>query len=312
LSKVLVTGGAGFIGSNLVNRLVQNSKDVVIFDNEFRGSFNNISDKKVQLVKGDITKPEDWECLPKGITSIFHMGAINGTKFFYEIPERVLEVNVKGVINMLEYAIKNNVGEVLFASSSEVYGIPSRFPTGETEILKIPDPLNPRYSYSGSKIIGELFCINYGRKYGLKNTIVRYHNVYGPKMGNEHVIPQLIRKLVRKEEFVLEGDGTETRSFCYIDDAVEATLIAGRDKSVKDRIFNIGNPEEVSISSLAQQLIQISGVKVVPKYRPKEMAGTKRRVPDITKIRSLGYTPKVFLKEGLRITYDWYAKHYSS
>lgn len=312
MSKALVTGGAGFIGSNLVNRLIRDSKKVVIFDNEFRGSFDNVSDKNVQLVRGDITKPDDWNSLPDDITSIFHMGAINGTKFFYEIPEKVLEVNVKGVINMLEYAIGNKVEEVLFASSSEVYGIPSHFPTNETEILKIPDPLNPRYSYSGSKIIGELFCINYGRKYGLRNTIVRYHNVYGPRMGNEHVIPQLIRKLVRKEEFVLEGDGTESRSFCYVDDAVEATIIASRDKSIEDRIFNIGNPEEVSISSLAQQLIEISGEKVVPRYQPKEMAGTKRRVPDITKIKSLGYMPKVFLKEGLRITYDWYSKYYSS
>jgi len=309
LPKVLVTGGAGFIGSALVHKISENN-EVVVFDNEFRGSFKNLANENVNLIKGDITNAEDWKKIPKDVQSIFHLGAINGTQFFYEIPEKVLEVNIKGVQKMLDFVLKNNVKDILFASSSEVYGFPNNFPTKESEELKIPDPYNQRFSYGGSKIIGELLCINYSQKYGFDHTIVRFHNIYGPNMGHEHVMPQLIRKLVKNEEFILEGDGTETRSFCYIDDAVKGIIIAQKDKTYKNRIFNIGNPDEVSINYLVDLLSQISGINIKPRYKPKPFAGTKRRVPDITKLKDIGYEPKVSLLDGLTITYDWYHNFY--
>jgi len=311
LSKILVTGGAGFIGSNLIKKLLQKSHEIIVFDNEFRGSFQNLDTDKVLLINGDITKFSDWEKLPKEIDSIFHLGAINGTRFFYEIPEKVVEVNVKGVLNLLDYVRKNDVNDVLFASSSEVYGFPKVFPTNEKDELQIPDVYNPRFAYSGSKIIGELSCINYSKKYGFKHTIVRYHNVYGPRMGHEHVMPQFIKKLTNNEKFTVEGNGVETRSFCYIDDAIEGTLIVHQDNSCINRIFNIGNPEEISISSLIELLAEISEKKISPIYKPKSNAGTMRRVPDISKAKSIGYKPKIPLKEGLRITYKWYNEYYT-
>ena len=309
MSKILVTGGAGFIGQNLVSKLSE-SHDVVIFDNGFRGSFTKSDNKKIKFIDGDITKISDWEQIPPEIDSVFHLGAINGTKFFYEIPEKVLDVNIKGMQNLLEFSRKRDIDDILFTSSSEVYGYPKIFPTPETEELSIPDVYNPRFSYSSSKIIGEVLCINFAQKYNLKHTIVRYHNIYGPNMGHEHVMPQFIRKLIKNEEFSVEGDGTETRSFCFIDDAIDATLLVNNDDSFKNRIFNIGNDVETSISDLLELLSKISGKDIEPKFKPKDHAGTKRRVPEISKARSVGYTPKITLKDGLRITYDWYSKYY--
>jgi len=309
LSKILVTGGAGFIGQNLVNKLSE-LHDVVIFDNGFRGSFTKSDNKKIKFVNGDITKISDWEKIPSEIDSVFHLGAINGTKFFYEIPEKVLDVNIKGMQNLLEFSRKRDIDNILFTSSSEVYGYPKIFPTPETEELSIPDVYNPRFSYSSSKIIGEVLCINFTQKYNLKHTIVRYHNIYGPNMGHEHVMPQFIKKLIKNEEFSVEGDGTETRSFCFIDDAIDATLLVNSDDSFKNRIFNVGNDVETSISDLLELLSKISGKAIKPKFKPKDHAGTKRRVPEISKARSLGYNPKITLENGLRITCDWYSKYY--
>lgn len=312
MSKILVTGGAGFIGTNLINSLINDFDEIIAFDNEFRGSFTNLPSGKIKQVKGDITKYSDWDNLPKDIETIFHLGAINGTKFFYEIPDQVLDVNIRGVQNLLEFSRKCDVKSILFTSSSEVYGYPQIFPTPETEYLSIPNPYNPRFSYSSSKIIGELLCIYFAKKYNFKHTIVRYHNIYGPNMGHEHVMPQFIKKLVNNEEFLVEGNGTETRSFCFIDDAISGTLLAHNDDSHKERIFNIGNDFESSILDLINLLSEISGKKISPKFKSKENAGTNRRVPDISKVKSVGYTPKIPLEQGLKITYDWYHKYYSN
>ena len=309
MSRILVTGGAGFIGHNLVNAL-RKSNDVIILDNEFRGSFDKFSDNKIELIKGDITKFSDWEKIPSEIDSIFHLGAINGTKFFYEIPEKVLDVNIKGVQNLLEFCRKRDVKNFLFTSSSEVYGYPKNFPTPEEDIISIPDPYNPRFSYSASKIIGEILCINFSKKYNLKHTIVRYHNVYGPNMGHEHVMPEFIKKVTKNEEFLVEGDGTETRSFCFIDDAIDATLSVHNNNSFTNRIFNIGNDVETSINDLIQLLSKISGKKIQANFNPKTNPGTKRRIPDISKARSTGYEPKITLEEGFKITFDWYSNYY--
>lgn len=310
LSKILVTGGAGFIGSNLVMELLNQGNEIVVFDNEFRGSFNNLQDKKIHKVSGDITKINDWKNLPKDISSIYHLGAINGTKFFYEIPEKVMEVNTKGIMNCLEFTRERDIEKILFTSSSEIYGFPKIFPTPETEEMVIPDPYNPRFSYSSSKILGELLCINYAKKYGFKHTIVRYHNIYGPNMGHEHVIPEFVRKLVNKEEFNVEGDGTESRSFCYIDDAVKGTILVNNEEKAENRIYNIGNPEETTINELILLLSTISGIEIKPNYKLKNQAGTKRRQPDIKKAMLIGYEPKIPLTEGLAKTYEWYKNYF--
>jgi nucleoside-diphosphate-sugar epimerase len=309
-----VTGGAGFVGSNLVKELIQKGDDVTVFDNGFRQEFFNLEgiDKNCNLVKGDITKKEDWNKIPKDFDLVYHLAAINGTKYFYEIPEQVLNVNVNGTMNFVEWLHDSSVKQFFFSSSSEVYGFPKIFPTPESEELSIPDPTNPRFSYSSSKILGEIIAINFAKSMGIDYIIGRIHNAYGPHMGFEHVMPEFIRRCVLKESFTVQGDGMESRCFCYITDIIKAILTITENKNGLNQIFNIGNPQETTINELISTLSKIHGAEIIPEYKEFDKPGTKRRVPDITKIQKLGYNPTTTLEEGLKKTYEWYSNYYMS
>lgn len=312
MAKILVTGGTGFVGSNLILKLAEQNNEIISFDNYSRNSFSNevLKEKNVELIEGDITNKEDLKKIPNDIDTVYHLAAINGTKFFYEIPEKVLQVNLGGILNIMEWLKKTETKRIFFASSSEVYGFPSKFPTPETLTLSIPDPTNPRFSYSSSKITGEIIIINFARKYEIDYTIGRLHNAYGPKMGFEHVIPEFIRKAVKNEKFLVNGDGTESRSFCYISDIVEEIKLVSEKSEGENQIFNIGNSTETTINQLIQELEKIHGDKISPVYTEFNNPGTKRRVPDISKINELGFSPKISLKEGLKETYDWYKSYH--
>ena len=308
MKKVLVTGGSGFLGSYLISELIKNDREVIIFDNGFRQGFSNLSlfNHNVTLVKGDVTKREDWESLPKDVDFVFHLAAINGTKYFYEIPDQVISVNVLGTMNFVDWLKNTSVKRFFFASSSEVYGKPRVFPTPETESLQVPDPTNPRYSYSSSKIMGETITINFAKSYGIDYSIGRIHNAYGPKMGLEHVIPEFILKCVKNESFTVQGDGTSSRCFCYVTDVIQGIVLISTNSDGRNEIFNIGNPIETSINELIKLLEKICGKEIKPIYTPFPKAGTDRRVPDLKKISKLGYKPKICLEDGLKETYDWY------
>ena len=163
----LITGGTGFIGSNIAKSLVANGQKVIIFDNNYRGSIKKIKDfrRKIKFVKGDIRNENDLKKAANGANVIIHLAYINGTKFFYSKPELVLEVAVKGILNVFEVCKKKRIKELFIASSSEVYQTPIKIPTKEEEMLKIPDVFNPRYSYGGGKILSELMGVNYGKKF---------------------------------------------------------------------------------------------------------------------------------------------------
>ncbi len=305
----LVTGGAGFLGSHLVDRLLLHGQKVICLDNEFRGLFSNIehsSSKNLKIIKGDIRNIGDWPKDTEKIDGFFHLAAINGTKYFYSIPETVLDVNVKGISNALDFVRKNDIEYFSFASTPEAYGIPNIFPTPETCSLQVPDIDNPRWSYGASKIIGEIFCANYAKKYGFKCSILRYHNSYGPKDSSGHVIPDLLEKILNKKEVVVEGNGNETRSFCYVDDSIDATLLIKEKQSSQLDVFNIGIDVETKIKDLVAMLAKISNRTIQPVFKIKEKPGTSRRIPKIDKLRKLGYSPKTSLEKGLSLTYNWY------
>ena len=192
----LVTGGTGFIGSNISELLVKRKFNVKIFDNNSRGSISKIKDfkNKVKFIKGDIRNKKALNNALKNTDAVIHLAYVNGTKKFYTEPVKILEIAVKGILNVLECCIENNIKELYLASSSEVYQTPNKIPTDENEMLKIPDIFNPRYSYGGGKILTELMGIHYGKKYFKKFIIFRPHNVYGPNMGNDHVIPEFINR----------------------------------------------------------------------------------------------------------------------
>ena len=190
--------------------------------------------------------------------------------------------------------------ELYLASSSEVYQTPDKIPTDETEPLRIPDIFNPRHSYGGGKILTELMGIHYGKKYFKKLIIFRPHNVYGPDMGNEHVVPEFLNrfKRLKKDKFKIQGTGKEIRSFIYIEDFLRAfSLILNKGKHLN--IYNIGTSEKVKIKDLAYKLSKIFNKKIVLKKTSLLAGGTKIRVPNISKIKSLGFQQKYNLKKGL-------------
>jgi len=312
--KYLVTGGAGFIGSALVRRMVEKGHFVRILDNESRGSAQRLKtiSKDIEFQKADIRDAQAVQKAAKGMDSVCHLAFINGTEYFYSQPEIVLDVGVKGIVNVIDACLKHHVGELVLASSSEVYQTPPVIPTDESVPLSIADPRNPRYSYAAGKMISEIMTINYGRKHLEHVLIFRPHNVYGPDMGWEHVIPQFVvrmKKRVRELQepipFPIQGTGKETRSFVFIDDFIDgAMLVLERGEHLG--IYHIGTMEELSIAEVARLVGEYFGkqIKVLP-GEPAE-GGTPRRCPDINKMASLGYQPKFAFREGLPIVAKWY------
>src|SRR3954452_16316122 len=234
MARILVTGGSGFIGSALVKALLKHGSSVRVLDDNSRGAPRRLAgvEKDIEFVAGDIRDAAVVHAAVRGVDEVHHLAFVNGTEFFYSAPELVLDVGVKGIVNVIDACRAAGVGSLVLASSSEVYQSPPHVPTDERAPLVVPDPTNPRYSYGGGKIISELMAINFGRKYFERVLIFRPHNVYGPDMGWEHVIPQFALRLKAaaaknpqgKIPFTLQGDGRQTRSFCHVDDLVSGVM----------------------------------------------------------------------------------------
>lgn len=311
--KFLVTGGGGFIGQNIVNLLSKKNNSVIIIDNNFRNINQNLKkNKNIKFYKRDIRKKNKISKLFINVDAVVHLAYINGTEFFYKYPVDVLEVAIKGLMNVLDLCLENKIKELYLASSSEVYHHAKTIPTKENNVeLKIPDVRNPRYSYACGKILTEVAGIHYGKKYFKKLIIFRPHNVYGPNMGNEHVIPQLINKIKKirdkKNTIKIQGSGNEIRTFIYIDD-----FISGFEKIISNgkhlNIYNIGTTERIKINNLTKLIAKIMLKKIVLKKGKLKKGGTPIRCPDINKIKSIGFKKKYNLLSGLKKTIEWYNK----
>lgn len=303
--SILVTGGSGFIGSAIVKYLVKKGHVVTVFDNNSRGKLSRLKNviNKIDFIKGDIRDYKSLIKIKKKIDIVIHLAYINGTKFFYQKPFDILDIAVNGLINVLNFSKEKKIKKIFLASSSEVYQNPLRIPTKEDEMLKIPDIHNPRYSYGGGKIFSELYGIHFAKKFKKKLIIFRPHNVYGRNMGNEHVIPEFIRKfkkLKNKKIFKIMGNGNEIRSFIHIDD-----FISGFDKIFKkgrnQNIYNIGTSEKIKIKDLVNLMSKILNKKVRVKKTKLLKGSPTKRCPDIYKIKKLGFKQKISLKEGIKI-----------
>ncbi len=314
--KLLITGGSGFIGSALARRMLKEGHTVTVFDNEVRGNISRLKDviDDIKFIQGDIRDYASVLKATEGVDSIAHLAYINGTEFFYTKPELILEIALKGIVNTVDAAIANGVQNYFLMSSSEVYQTPDIVPTDENAIMKIPDPFNPRYSYGGGKLISELYLINYSRKYFERSLIIRPHNIYGPDMGWEHVIPQFAVRAINGLNscfdslimpFKIQGNGTQTRSFCFIDDFVDGCNLLINYGS-HNNIYNIGTTEEISMSLLANKVVGYFSKKpnIIHDIEPEGQ--TNRRCPDISKIISIGFRVQTTLDEGLKKTLPWY------
>ncbi len=313
--RILVTGGSGFIGSGLVKALVRAGNKVRVIDDNSRGNLRRLKEvaKDIEFVDTDIRDADAVIRAGKDVDEVHHLAFVNGTEFFYTAPDLVLDVGVRGMINVIDACRKHGIGKLLLASSSEVYQTPVKIPTDERVPLTVPDPLNPRYSYGAGKLISEILAINFGRKFFERVLIFRPHNIYGPDMGSEHVVPQFALRLhaLAKAQasgrlrFEIQGRGEETRSFCFIDDMVAGIMVM-RDRGEHLGIYNVGTEEEVTIADLASRVARAAGREVETIAGPPAVGGAARRCPDISKLARLGYNPRVSLDDGLKPTLEWY------
>lgn len=310
--RAVVTGGGGFIGAYLVRELLRQGYSVGVVESFERGLASRLKPMMddIDLFECDVRDESSLYNAFQNSDVIFHLAAVNGTENFYKHPELVLDVGIRGAISVMNAARKAGVLDVVVASSAEVYQTPSVIPTDETIPLMLPDSLNTRYSYGGSKIASEVIAFNYGIDFFNKVQVFRPHNIYGPDMGYKHVIPQFIKKAIKVKtaktsEFVIQGDGSETRAFCYVDDVVDGILLM-YEKGLNREIYHIGNNQEVSIGSVASKILDYLDVSVDITASDSAKGGTARRCPSIKKMEAIGYTPKIDLNSGLEKTIDWY------
>lgn len=318
MTKAVVTGGGGFIGSYLVRNLVARGWDVVVVDNLARGRVERLETvmDRLDWRQGDVRDVGLMKDAATGADVIFHLAAVNGTENFYKRPELVLDVGLRGALAAVEGGRDAGVPDLVVASSAEVYQTPAKVPTDEDVALQLPDTLNPRYSYGGSKIVSELIAFNYAREHYRKVQVFRPHNVYGPDMGWKHVLPQFIvraKDLVEEHPtgivpFPIQGDGQERRAFCYVDDVVDG-IVTMYERGGHREVYHIGNPEMVSIADLVGIIADYFGREFELVAGDLAEGGTRVRCPDIGKMAALGYCPSVSLVEGVRRTADWYVNN---
>lgn len=327
MKKILITGAAGFIGYHLINHLLSAQENqLTLIDNLQRGKMdedfqNLLKNQRVIFIEADLTDPAIYQKLALDFDQIYHLAAVNGTKLFYQIPQEVLRINTLTLIYLLEWVKKlKKKPKVCFTSSNEAYaGALAAFgqlpiPTPENVPLVISDTYNPRWSYGGTKLIGELFLIHYAKAYDFSALIVRPHNFYGPRAGYDHVIPEFCQKIMAKTEPFVIFSPEETRTFCYISDAVRAMqMLMDSDKTNGQPIetVHIGSRDEIAMRDLAEKMFQVIGWRSKEfDIRPSPAGSVKRRLADITKIQKLvGWQPETSLEEGLRLTWVWYQAH---
>lgn len=329
MKKILITGGAGFIGYSLSLHLLKThgtDTELVLVDNLQRGSADAeftelLKNPSVRFLNLDLTDPSSYKKFGGGYDYVYHLAAVNGTKYFYQMPHETSRINLLTLIYILEwFRTENPGGKICFTSSNEAYaGGLNAFntlpiPTPENVPLVIEDPFNPRWSYAATKLMGEVLMIHYAAMYKLRALIVRPHNFYGPRAGYDHVIPEFSMRILGKvDPFPIYG-ADDTRTFCYIEDAVRAMQML-MDSSKTDKqpieVVHIGDVEEITMRDLAEKMFVVGNWKPkIIEVKDSPHGSVKRRLADVTKLKNLvGWQPRVSLSEGLEKTIQWYKKN---
>jgi len=295
--KVLVTGGAGFIGSHLVKALVKAGHQVKVLDNLSTGSIENLADvlNAIEFVRGDVRDYGTVEYAVGGVDAVVHLAALIDVAESVEKPDLYFDVNVRGTYNVVKAS--KNVSTFVFASSSAVYGEPIRVPIPEDH------PLMPKSPYAASKVSGEAFVQAFANQYGFRPVILRLFNVYGPKQSRAYagVIIEFIRRVSRGESPVIFGDGGQTRDFVHVSDVVEAIMLSLRNEGARG-VFNIGSGEGITINHLANLILKsMNREDLKPIYAPPRPGDIRHSIADITRAKKeLKYEPKIRLETGIK------------
>ena len=311
-NRILITGGAGLVGSHIADQLVNiNLKEIIILDNFTRGRRENLAwamaNGPITLIEGDIRDSKLLTEIMPGIDVVFHQAAIRITQCAEE-PRLALEVMADGTFNVLEAAVKAGVKKIMVASSASVYGLAEVFPTPEPH-----HPYNNRTLYGATKVFNEGLSRSFYEMYGLNYVALRYFNVYGPRMDIHGVYTEVLirwmERIAKGQPPLIFGDGNQTMDFVYIEDIARANILAA-DMNITDEVFNIASGVETSLNELANTLLKVMDSDLKPEYHPERKVNpVQRRLADVNKARQLlGFEVEIQLEEGLRRLVDWWRK----
>jgi UDP-glucuronate decarboxylase len=320
--RALLLGGAGFIGAHLATRLISDGAEVTVVDDFSRGKDDPQIEAirehpAVRVVSGDLTSPETWRRLPHGWDQIYHLAAVVGVRNVERDPGRVIRVNTLSALHLLDWV--QGTPRIFFSSTSEVYagGVDAGVvpvPTAEEVPVMIADVKAPRFTYAISKLLGEAAMLHAADGVGVRPVVGRFHNIYGPRMGTDHVIPEMTLRAMRGEDPFLVPGADQYRAFCFVDDAVEAVVRLMESDRARGQIVHIGDDtQETNIADLAKLITRVAGVNPPMVPQPAPPGSVRRRCPDLSKVRELtGYEPSVPLEEGVVRTLRWYRERYAS
>ena len=324
MKKALLIGGAGFIGKNIAEYLAKNRDyQITIADNFFRGKMDEdlrvlVKKYNIRIVEEDLTNPEVFKNFETDYDYVYMLASVVGVDYTTSIPNEVIRINTALIFNTLEWLRKTKCRKVLFTSSCECYAgtieaFGYKIPTPESIPLCIKDISHPRFTYAVTKILGESGFLNYSGVFDFDCTIIRYHNVFGSRMGFKHVIPHLVQRFLNEEDPFKMYGYDQTRAFCFVTNAVEGTVLAMEKDVSNGEIYHIGATEEITIEQLIKCTGNLMGFKGGYVKAPTYPGSVSRRCPDISKARrELGYEPKVHWKDGLERTVEWYVDYIKS
>ena len=312
--KILITGGAGFIGSHLFENLIQEGNNTIIIDNfndYYSGKEEQIEEiikkcsksTEYSIIKGDLTQESIFNKIDRDIDIIFHLAAQAGVRYSIEHASEVTKNNIVSTVNIYEFALKNEIKKVVYASSSSVYGNPIYTPLDEDH------PKNPISPYAVSKLCGEFYADLYFKEYNLPVTSLRFYTVYGPRGRPDMAIRKFFKLILEDKEISIYGDGEQLRDFTYVSDIIDGLILAGEKKEAIGQIFNLGCSNPIKVNKLVEKMYKIVGKTKNVRYIEKQKGDVDITYSNTKKANKiLKYYPKIEIDEGLQKTYNWQRK----